>query len=154
MAEAIVRASAQNWLILRSTGLLGPHARPSSLIRILTEDSPALTLTAESRFFYLLHRDACAFIRMALEQNLGGIYNLSSSESITLGESASHFGQRVQWGKFNYQVGPIDNRKIANIFPAFRKTSREVVEEYASQLQKAAPAAAHPAPRLATGGEE
>jgi nucleoside-diphosphate-sugar epimerase len=139
MAETIVLARSKNPLILRSTGLLGPFARPSSLIRILTEDSPKFTLAADSRFYYLLHRDAEAFIRLAAEQNLTGIYNLSSSESITLGEVAEKFHRRVQWGSYSYDIGRVDNRKIAAVLPAFQKTSREIVEVFASSLTSNSP---------------
>lgn len=101
MAESIVQAHAHRALILRSTGLLGPAARPSSLIRILTEDRPSLTLAAE--------------------RNLTGIYNLSSSKSVTLGEVAEKFRRRVNWGNYNYDVGHVDNRKIAGFFRLSKK---------------------------------
>lgn len=137
MAEGIVQGQAQNPLILRSTGLLGATARPGSLIRILTEGNPGLTLTAESRFYYLLHQDAAAFIQFAAEHDLTGIYNLCPGESITLGEVAERFRRRVQWGGYTYDVGHVDNRKIAAIFPVFRKTTREAIEAYVKLLEGA-----------------
>jgi nucleoside-diphosphate-sugar epimerase len=132
MAEAIVRERARNVLILRSTGLLGPTARTNSLMRVLSEDGCALTLSAESRFYYILHRDVSAFIRVAIERNLCGIYNVCSSQSITLGEVARRFGRTVNWGRFTYDVGHVENRKIADVSPAFKKTSLEVIEEFVS----------------------
>jgi nucleoside-diphosphate-sugar epimerase len=132
MAESIIRTHGRNVLILRSTGLLGPTARPSSLIRLLREESLQLTLAPASSFYYLLHQDASAFLRLAIAQDLIGIYNLSSSGSVTLGEVAERYGKRVRWGDYVYQAGPIRNRKIADVFPAFRKTSWEVIEEYRS----------------------
>jgi len=130
IAESIVDARSRKPLILRSTGLLGFTARPSSLIRILKEDSPALSLTAESRFYYILHRDVEAFIRLAIEQDLTGIYNVSSSKSITLGEAAAKYNRRVRWGSYTYDIGRVDNQKIAAILPSFGKTSLEVIEFY------------------------
>jgi nucleoside-diphosphate-sugar epimerase len=137
MAESLVQARCSNFLILRSTGLLGPTARSSSLIRILREESPALTLTPQSRFSYLLHSQASAFIRRAIEQDLTGIYNLASNDSITLGEVAQRLGRRVAWGNYTYEVGPITNQKIAAIFPAFRKSSWEVIEQFIADSRAA-----------------
>jgi nucleoside-diphosphate-sugar epimerase len=137
MAEAIVRERGRNVLILRSTGLLGPTARTNSLMRVLSEEGSTLTLSAESRFYYILHRDVSAFIRLAVERNLGGIYNLCSSQSITLGEVARRFGRTVNWGGFTYDVGRVDNRKIAAVSPAFKKTSLEVIEEFVSSWRPA-----------------
>ena len=97
MAEALVRERGRNALILRCTGLLGPTARPSSLIRILRENRHTLTLSLESRFCHVLHEDVTAFILAAIERNLAGIYSLCSSESVTLGEVARSFGRNVSW---------------------------------------------------------
>src|SRR4029079_4189963 len=126
MAEAIVRERGRNVLILRSTGLLGPTARMNSLMRVLSEDGCSLTLSAESRFYYILHRDVSALLQFAMERNLTGIYNLCSSQSVTLGDVARRFGRNVNWGGFTYDVGHADNRKIAAISPAFEKSSLEV----------------------------
>ncbi len=130
MAESLVRANGKNWLILRVVGLLGPTSRPNSLIRILREENPKLTLTPESRFYYILHRDVSALIREAIAKNLGGIYNVCSTANISLGEVAQQFNRKVNWGGYTYDVGSVNNEKIASIAPAFRKSSLEVVEEF------------------------
>ena len=67
---------------------MGPAARPNSLVRILTGERCTLTLSAESRFYYTLHRDVSEFIRTAIDRNLTGIYNVCSSESVALGDVA------------------------------------------------------------------
>lgn len=130
MAEAAVRARARSWLILRMVGLLGPTSRPNSLIRVLRDQPCQLTLTAQSRFYYTLHRDVSAFVRAALDRNLTGIYNVCTSDSITLGEVAQRFARKVRWGGFTYDIARLDNRKIAAIFPILKKTSLQVVEEF------------------------
>lgn len=130
MSEAIVRQHCSNYLILRCTSLLGKYSRKNSLIKILEDEPCKLTLTQDSRFNYVLHSDVTSFIEFAIKNDLQGIYNVSSSGSVTLKEVATMLGKRVQFGKYNYDVGNIDNRKITSIFPTFKKTSREIVTQF------------------------
>lgn len=130
MSESIVRQHCPNHLILRCTSLLGKYSRKNSLIRILEDEPCRLTLTQDSRLNYILHSDVSGFIQFAIKNDLQGIYNVSCSESIKLREVATMIGKRVQFGKVYYDVGNIDNRKIASIFPTFKKTSRETVTQF------------------------
>jgi dTDP-4-dehydrorhamnose reductase len=114
-------------LILRCSAMLGVDARPNSLMRLLRGEP--VTLTADSRFNYVLHSDVGAFIRFALAQGLTGIYNVASAEPVTLGEIGI-----TQFGEHRYVTANVNQEKIAGVFPAFRKTSRQVIEEFQKQL--------------------
>jgi|ERR1051325_1468071 nucleoside-diphosphate-sugar epimerase len=133
MSEAIVCQHCPNYLILRCVSLLGPYMRKNSLLRILEDDPCTLTLTGDSEFNYVLHSDLVEFIRFSLENNLRGVYNVSSNGNISLMHVAAMLGKSVGFGNYNYMVGNIDNHKIASLFPAFRKTSQEVIKEFARQ---------------------
>lgn len=130
MSESVVHAQCPDHLILRCTTLLGPDMRKNSLTRILDDDPCTLTLAGDSRFNYLLHADVADFIAHSIEQNLGGIYNLASASSVTLAEIAAAANKTVQFGKFRYEVGQVDNRKAANAFPAFKKASLDVINQF------------------------
>ncbi|MEK7517258.1 MAG: NAD-dependent epimerase/dehydratase family protein [Patescibacteria group bacterium] len=130
MSESIVQNICPNFLILRCSTLLGHDSRENSLIKIIKEASPALALSADSLFNYILHKDVLEFIQIAIKKDLQGIYNLSSSKNITLSQISELLGKKVNFGKYKYNVGNIDNNKITSIFPTFKKTSREAVLEF------------------------
>lgn len=130
MSESIVKNHCENYLILRGSAFLGKYSRKNSLIKIVEDKECILTLSGNSRFNYVLHSDILDFIKFSIDGNLRGIYNLASSESVTLLEVADMLGKKVKFGAYFYDVGNIDNSKISSAFPAFRKTSKEVVTQF------------------------
>ncbi|MFH1314592.1 MAG: NAD(P)-dependent oxidoreductase [Candidatus Eisenbacteria bacterium] len=133
MSEAIVQRHCPDHLILRCVALLGEHARKNSLTRILDDDSCTLTLSGDSQFNYVLHEDVSEFIESAVKNDVRGIYNVASSENVTLSEVVDIFNRRVDFGAYRYAISDVDNKRIASIFPAFRKTSKEVVARFARE---------------------
>jgi len=130
MSESLIQNNCSNFLILRCTALLGRDARANSLIKIIKEKSPALTLSADSEFNYISHKDILEFIKLAVEHNLEGIYNIASSNNIRLLEISELFGKKVDFGTYTYNVGDIDNKKASQILPSLKKISREVIKEF------------------------
>jgi dTDP-4-dehydrorhamnose reductase len=130
MSEAIVRGRSDNYLILRSSAMLGMYSRKNSLIRMLEDDECVLSLSGGSRMNYILHTDVSDFIRLSIDTNLKGIYNMTSSENIILSEVAEMLGKKVRFGSYVYDVGDIDGSRARSVFPAFNKTSREVIEQF------------------------
>jgi nucleoside-diphosphate-sugar epimerase len=133
MSEAIVRGRSDNYLILRSSAMLGKHSRKNSLIRMVEEDECVLSLSGDSRMNYVLHTDVSDFIRLSIDNNLNGIYNMTSSEDITLLEVADLLGRKVKFGSYVYDVGDIDSNRARSVSPAFNKTSREVIEQFVKE---------------------
>lgn len=132
MSESLVKNKCRNFLILRCTSLLGRNSRKNSLIKILKDSNPTLTVTGDSVFNYVLHSDISDFIKLAIKQDVQGVYNVASSENITLSEIVDMFGKKVNFGKYKYNVGNIDNIKITSLFPAFKKSSMEAIKEFLS----------------------
>ena len=130
MGEAVVRRRSANWLIIRASALLGKYSRKNSLIKILDDGNPELTLSGGSRFNYVLHSAILEFIDTAARSGLCGVYNAASSEAITLGEAAAIAGRKVRFGGCEYDGGNVSNGKIAAVCPAFRKSSADVVREF------------------------
>jgi len=130
MSESIVKTHCVNYLILRGTALLGKYSRKNSLIKIIEDDKCILTLSSDSRFNYVLHSDILDFIKFSIDHDLKGIYNLASSENVTLLEVANILGKKVQFGNYLYDVGNIDNSKISYVFPIFKKTSKEIITKF------------------------
>ena len=56
---------------------------------------------------------------------------MASSQNIDLASVAAMLGKQVEYGTYRYDVGRIDNSKIASISPAFNKSSRDSICQYA-----------------------
>lgn len=134
LSEEVVKKNCPNFLILRCSALLGKDSRKNSLIKIIQDDSPTLTLSPDSSFNYILHKDVLEFIKFAIEKDLQGIYNLVSYKNITLKQAADLVKKKVNFGGYIYSVGYIDNSKITSITPSFEKTSEEVIRQYLKQV--------------------
>lgn len=130
ISESIIRNYCKNFLILRGSAFLGEYSRKNSLIKIIEEKNCVLTLTGDSEFNYVLYSDILDFLKTAIKKNLKGIYNLASSKNITLSEAAKIFGKKVRFGKYNYRVGKISNRKISSVSLVFKKTSQEIIKQF------------------------
>ena len=130
ISESIVKQHCPDFLILRCSAFLGKYSRRNSLLRIIEDENCVLTLSGESEFYYILYPDVLEFIKYAIDNGLTGIYNVASSDSITLSEVADILGKKVEFGSYKYGVGKIDNSKISAVFPAFNKTSKEVIRQF------------------------
>lgn len=127
MSESLIKEESSNYLILRCSSLIGKYARKNTLIKIRTEEKPILTLSPDSFLNYILHTDVSEFIKLALEKDLKGIYNLVSSKNIILSEIASLLKKKVTFGDFIYKAGDIDNTKASLVLPSLKKTSKEIL---------------------------
>ena len=130
MSESLVAELSKNHLILRPTAMLGKYSRKNSLIRIKDEENCTLTLSEESTFNYVLHSDILEFIKIAINKDLQGIYNLASSENVTLSSVAQMLEKKVKFGSFNYMVGNINQNKASSVCSNFEKTSTEMIENF------------------------
>lgn len=130
ISESLVQNETRDFLILRTTALLGEHARKNSLIKILTQENVKLTLAAESTFNYILHSDVADFIDVALRENLQGIYNLAASSTISLEEAAGNYDRQVEFGNYHYVTDSINNEKAKQIMNNFARTSLENIDLY------------------------
>lgn len=130
LSEDLVKRNCPNFLILRCSALLGKDSRENSLIKIIKGNHPTLTLSAKSIFNYILHKDVLEFIKLAIEKDLLEIYNLVSSENITLKEVVDLLKKEVTFGDYLYNVGNIVNIKAASILPNLKKTSKEIVVKF------------------------
>lgn len=134
MSESLVKRLSPNFLILRCSALLGKYARKNTLIKIRTEEKPIVALSSDSSLNYILHTDVSEFIKLAIEKNLQGVYNLASSKNITLKQVADLVKKKVTFGSHIYSVGNIDNKKATLVTPSFEKTSEEEVRQFLKQV--------------------
>ncbi len=127
LSERLVQDRGRGPLILRPSSLLGEHARPNSLSRLLDGGLVRLSASGDSRFNCVRHEDLLEFLRIALRRDLRGIYNLASSSDITLLRTARSLGAKAIFGRHRYRVPRVDNRKAAALWPAFQLGSLETL---------------------------
>lgn len=131
LSESCVIASSPDCLILRPSALLGPFSRRNSLIRIIEDERPELTLSPLSSFNYILYETVLGCLNVARESNLRGIYNIASTDNVTLGELSRLINPGVRFGDFVYDVGHINNEKAAREIPELKQTSKDVALAFA-----------------------
>ncbi len=133
MSEAIVAQLSSNHLILRAAGLLGGYSRRNTVIRLLEDDEPDLTLSPDSSINCVLYEDALRFINEAIKKDAQGVFNLASSANATVGEIAAFLGKRPRYGSWRYDAGRIDNLKATAITSGFQHTSMDALSRFVSE---------------------
>lgn len=130
ISESIVKGKGRNFLILRPTTLLGKYARRNTLTKIIEEVTEPLFLSDNSQFNYVLHSDILAFVTFSIDSDTKGIFNVASTDNLLLAEVAKLLKKKVLFGKYLYDVGTISNDKITALFPTFKKTSKEILNQF------------------------
>ncbi len=133
MSEAIVAQLSSNHLILRAAGLLGGYSRRNTVMKLLEDDEPDLTLTPDSSINCVLHEDVLRFINEAIKKDAQGVFNLASSANAMVGEIAAFFGKRPRYGSWRYDAGRIDNLKATTITSGFELTSMDALSRFVSE---------------------
>ena len=129
MSEQIVKNNCKNHLILRPTALLGPYMKPNSLTKIL--DNEIISLSHISQLSYVLYKDILEFLKFALEKDIQGIFNVGSGQTSYLVHIAKKINRNYwYWGKYVYDIGDIDVKKIYNLFPNFAKPFDYILDEF------------------------
>ena len=126
--EAIVKNNCKDYLILRPSAMIGKYMRPNSLIRILEEEKPQLTLAEKSTFNYIFYKDVLRFIEISISKSVSGIFNISSKKNISLEEVAKTLNKKVNFGNFNYVTNNINIEKFLKIIGDFNCVSLENLE--------------------------
>ncbi|MBI5145308.1 MAG: NAD-dependent epimerase/dehydratase family protein [Candidatus Omnitrophica bacterium] len=135
ISEAIIKKYCNNYLILRPTSLLGRYTRQNTLSRIIKDKFPAVGLNSRSMFNYIRYEDVLEFIKLSIEKDLMGIYNLASSKNILLCETVKILGKKVKFGRYLYNIGKISNKKVSAVYPTFQLSSERILLRYLGEIR-------------------
>lgn len=135
MSEAIVLKKSKNVLSIRAAALLGKGMRKNSFLEIYENKNCSLSLSPQSAFNYVLYSDILELIKYAIKYDLKGIYNAAGSSNILLSDITAILGAEPNFGSYVYKIGNMDNTKIAEIIPHFRRSSRENVDLFLKELE-------------------
>ena len=136
MAESIVRELATSPLVVRASAIIGPTMRKNSLLRILDDDKPTLSLSENSTFNYVLQSDILSMIQVSASNNYSGIMDFVASRNIRLKDVAKHFSKTVSFGDYLYETPVISNRCLQEKFPTSWYTSLGNIERFIKERNK------------------
>tara|TARA_A100001515_G_scaffold133685_1_gene123100 strand:+ start:879 stop:1601 length:723 start_codon:yes stop_codon:yes gene_type:complete len=136
MAESIVRELATSPLVVRTSAIIGPTMRKNSLLRILDDNNPALSLSEDSTFNYVLQSDILSMIQVSANNNYSGIMDFVASKNIRLKDIAKHFSKTVSFGDYLYETPVISNRCLQEKFPTAWYTSLGNIERFIKERSK------------------
>ena len=136
MAESIVKKLGKRPLILRTSAIIGPTMRNNSLLKILEQENPTLSLSEESTFNYVLQSDILSMIQMCAKNNYSGIIDFVASKNIRLKDIADHFSKDVNFGGYTYQTPVISNRSLQDRFPTAWYTSLGNIERFMKERSR------------------
>ena len=134
--EELVKENGGNFLILRCSALLGEFSRKNSLIKIMEDEKPVLTLSKDSEFNYILHKDLLKIIKASVINDIRGVLNAVSSSNVKMEEVAVLFSKNAEFGGYKYECGNINNKKLTDIFPELNKSSFDVIKEFSNKSVK------------------
>ena len=118
--ESMVQKLSSNHLILRCPAILNKHMRKNNLIKILDDDTPTLSLTADSTFNYVSDVDITNFIE---DPNWYGVVDFVSSKNIELGEIQDMIGKQVHFGKYKFTTPEIKSSYL-------KESSKQVLQQF------------------------
>jgi nucleoside-diphosphate-sugar epimerase len=132
LCEEILRNREQKHLILRPAGLLGEYCRNNVIVRMINNEDTT-TLSAGSRLSYITH----SYVYNLIFSKLQGTYNISSLDSMNLGEINEMLGFPIKkFGEYYGRFGGKDLTKLGlegYLFPTCGEVIKEFVLERRSQ---------------------
>jgi nucleoside-diphosphate-sugar epimerase len=136
-SDLYVQKHASNPLILRTTTLLGPAIRPSTVLRALTQRNCRVFLAAHSRYNFVMHDDIVDFMVRAMDEGICGAFNVGSEGLVVLSDIVDQLGLSVTYGDFPYDIGPVDVRRAGTVHAAFARPSWQTLNRYIDSLGSA-----------------
>jgi nucleoside-diphosphate-sugar epimerase len=133
-SDLYVQKWANQPLVLRTTTLLGPAIRPSTVMRVLTQRECQLFLAPGSRYNFVMHDDIVDFIVQAMDQDITGAFNIGSEGLVVLSSIVAQLGLSVSYGEHHYDIGPVDARKAGALHSAFARPSWQTLNRYIDSL--------------------
>ena len=133
-SDLYVQERANEPLVLRTTTLLGPAIRPSTVMRALTQRDCQLFLAPDSRYNFVIHDDIVDFIIHAMDRCVTGAFNIGSEGLVVLSSIVDQLELSVRYGEHHYDIGPVDTRKAGARHPAFARPSWQTLNRYIDSL--------------------
>ena len=133
-SESIVQKKSNNPLIVRCSSLLGRHMRPNTITKLIQENNPKITLSKDSTYNFIRHKDVTDFILKSYESNISGVFDFVASDYLNLKDIAEHLSANADFGEYTFKTNKISNQALASTFPEFDKSSWDALNEFIKEL--------------------
>lgn len=129
ICEAIVQKKSNSFLIIRPSSMVGYTMKNNTIKKIAKGNNINLTLSEDSLYNLVLHKDIVDFVNLAISDDICGIVDAVSTKNIKLSEivSISKMNKNVNYGSYVFSVPTNLNLKTHKIFD---KTSNSVLEYF------------------------
>ena len=134
IAENIIANKAEDYVILRLGALLGPYSN-NLVCRVLNDISSQTTLDKDSTFNYVLYEDVLKFLRIIIDGEYHGIFNLVSNNNVKLKDALRLIDKKVKYGSYTYKTIKVVNEKVNNITRIFNKKSEQSLQTFMIDLK-------------------
>ncbi len=134
IAEKIIVNGTENYVILRLGALLGLYSN-NLVCRLLRNKSIQTTLSKSSTFNYILYEDILNFIKIVIDNEYRGIFNLVANNNVKLEDTLKIINKDVQYGSYKYKTFKVNNNKVNNITSIFNKKSEESLKTFTTYLK-------------------
>ena len=124
ISESIVKQFANNYQIIRPTGLLGKEMKKNTFQKILNNEP--IVLTPNSIMNYVLYDD----ILDVINSDVRGVITVSATDSITMKEVADIIGNKIEFGDIYFDI------KVNTLETILNKSSRDSIKEYIKRYEK------------------
>ena len=117
ISEIVVKELCENYLILRTSALLGKEMKKNTFQKIAGEN---IALTPDTVMNYILYED----VLNAIKNNYTGTKVLRSNDDISMKEVVDVFGHDLTFGSIHYEIEYIESDIDT------KKTSKENIQRY------------------------
>ncbi len=132
--EKIVFSNAKEPIIIRPVSLIGERLKNSNLKKLIYENQPSLTLTANSRWNFVKHEEVLAAIKQLDQKSFQGIIQLARSAPVTVGDVADFMKREPFYGNFTYKVPLLDNEFAKKLVPELDESSSDFFKNWITQI--------------------
>ena len=124
ISESIVKQFANDYQIIRPTGLLGKEMKKNTFQKILNNES--IALTPDSIMNYVLYDD----ILDTINSNIRGVITVSATDSITMKEVADVVGNKIEFGNIHFDI------KVSALETILNRSSEDSIKEYIKKYER------------------
>jgi len=131
ISEALVNSLSPGSLVLRLSAILGSSLKKNTLMKILQDEHPNLTLSGDSTFNYILEEDILGFVdEVRRHKEISGNMDFIANGNISLEKVAEKYDKQVRFGSYIYTTPDLKNIKIKKLFSHLALSSEENIERF------------------------
>ncbi|BBO79756.1 hypothetical protein DSCO28_03220 [Desulfosarcina ovata subsp. sediminis] len=135
LAEKIVQEKSNKALILRPTSIVGRTMRKNNIQKLLSNSQQPISLHPDSSYNLVSMQQIKDFIKLSMDKNISGIFNIGANDNASLKEIAKFIGGEPKFGDHIHNVKRINTNKILQYSKMFDKSTLDIAQKVAAELK-------------------